>query len=98
MQLLYVILWIILIIIKIDIKLDLIKLDKDKEKLPFKDNEFDFYLQVMYLNILRILNYFINELERLKKKNYLELSLFKLEDNFCFENKRIMNGKLIMMI
>ena len=63
-----------------------VKLDKDKEKLPFKDNEFDFVFASHVLEHIKNVKLFISELERVAKKGYLELPT-KLEDNFCFENR-----------
>jgi len=63
-----------------------IKLDKNKEKLPFKDNEFDFVFSSHVVEHIKNVELFISELERVGKKGYLELPT-KLEDNFCFENR-----------
>ena len=72
---------------------DLSKFYKDKnfiklenKQLPFKDNEFDFVIASHVLEHVEDLKFFINELERVSKKGYIELPT-KLEDNLVFENK-----------
>ena len=73
---------------------DLSKFYKDKnfiklenKQLPFKDNEFDFVIASHVLEHVEDLKFFINELERVSKKGYIELPT-KLEDNLVFENKK----------
>ena len=72
---------------------DLSKFYKDKnfiklenKQLPFKDNEFDFVIASHVLEHVEDFKFFINELERVSKKGYIELPT-KLEDNLVFENK-----------
>ena len=72
---------------------DLSKFYKDKnfiklenKQLPFKDNEFDFVISSHVLEHVKDFKFFINELERVSKKGYIELPT-KLEDNLVFENK-----------
>ena len=72
---------------------DLSKFYKDKnfiklenKQLPFKDNEFDFVIASHVLEHVKDFKFFINELERVSKKGYIELPT-KLEDNLVFENK-----------
>ena len=73
---------------------DLSKFYKDKnfiklenKQLPFKDNEFDFVIASHVLEHVEDFKFFINELERVSKKGYIELPT-KLEDNLVFENKK----------
>ena len=73
---------------------DLSKLYKDKnfvklekKQLPFKDNEFDFVIASHVLEHVEDFKFFIEELERVSKKGYIELPT-KLEDNLVFENKK----------
>ena len=73
---------------------DLSKFYKDKnfiklenKQLPFKDNEFDFVIASHVLEHVKDFKFFINELERVSKKGYIELPT-KLEDNLVFENKK----------
>ena len=72
---------------------DLSKFYRDKnfiklenKQLPFKDDEFDFVIASHVLEHVEDLKFFINELERVSKKGYIELPT-KLEDNLVFENK-----------
>ncbi len=72
---------------------DLSKFYKDKnfiklenKQLPFKDNEFDFVIASHVLEHVEDFKFFINELERVSKKGYIEVPT-KLEDNLVFENK-----------
>ncbi len=55
--------------------------------LPFKDNQFDFVIASHVMEHVKDLKFFINELERVSKKGYIELPT-KLEDNLVFENKK----------
>ncbi len=73
---------------------DLFEFYKDKnfkklegEKLPFKDNQFDFVVASHVMEHVKDLRIFISELERVSKKGYIELPS-KLEDNLVFENKK----------
>ena len=59
----------------------------ESKNLPFKDNEFDFVIASHVLEHVKEANFFINELERVSKKGYIELPT-KLEDNLVFENKK----------
>ena len=63
-----------------------IQLDINKDRLPFKDKEFDFVFSSHVMEHIKNVEFFISELERIAKKGYLELPT-KLEDNFCFENR-----------
>ena len=67
---------------------------KDKEfvklnskTLPFRDKEFDFVIASHVLEHVEDVDTFINELERISTKGYIELPT-KLEDNLVFENKK----------
>ena len=55
--------------------------------LPFKDKEFDFVIASHVLEHVEDFKFFINELERVSNKGYIELPT-KLEDNLVFENKK----------
>ena len=57
-----------------------------EKKLPFKDNEFDFVVASHVIEHVDDVVFFINELQRVSKKGYIELPT-KLEDNLVFENK-----------
>ena len=59
----------------------------DSKKLPFEDNYFDFVIASHVLEHVEDYKFFINELERVSSKGYIELPT-KLEDNLVFENKR----------
>ena len=59
----------------------------EKKQLPFKDNEFDFVIASHVLEHVEDFKFFINELERVSNKGYIELPT-KLEDNLVFENKK----------
>ena len=59
----------------------------ENKSLPFKDNEFDFVIASHVLEHVEDFKFFINELERVSKKGYIELPT-KLEDNLVFENKK----------
>ena len=58
----------------------------DGNRLPFEDNHFDFVIASHVLEHVEDYKFFINELERVSNKGYIELPT-KLEDNFCFENR-----------
>jgi len=58
-----------------------------EKKLPFKDKEFDFVVASHVMEHVEDIDFFINELERVSKKGYIELPT-KLEDNLVFENKK----------
>ena len=58
-----------------------------EKKLPFKDKEFDFVVASHVMEHVEDVDFFINELERVSKKGYIELPT-KLEDNLVFENKK----------
>tara|TARA_B100001057_G_scaffold134856_1_gene134275 strand:- start:1512 stop:2141 length:630 start_codon:yes stop_codon:yes gene_type:complete len=73
---------------------DLSEFYKDKnfirlnsKNLPFKDREFDFVIASHVLEHVEDFKFFINELERVSNKGYIELPT-KLEDNLVFENKK----------
>ena len=59
----------------------------EKKQLPFQDNQFDFVIASHVLEHVEDFKFFINELERISKKGYIELPT-KLEDNLVFENKK----------
>ena len=59
----------------------------DGNKLPFEDNHFDFVIASHVLEHVEDYKFFINELERVSSKGYIELPT-KLEDNLVFENKK----------
>ena len=59
----------------------------ENKQLPFKDNEFDFVIASHVLEHVEDYKFFINELERVSKKGYIELPT-KFEDNLVFENKK----------
>ena len=58
-----------------------------EKKLPFKDKEFDFVVASHVMEHVEDIDFFIEELERVSKKGYIELPT-KLEDNLVFENKK----------
>jgi len=58
-----------------------------EQKLPFKDKEFDFVVASHVIEHVNDIDFFIKELERVSKKDYIELPT-KLEDNLVFENKK----------
>ncbi len=59
----------------------------DSNILPFKDNEFDFVIASHVLEHVKEVDLFINELERVSTRGYIEVPT-KLEDNLVFENKK----------
>ena len=59
----------------------------DGNRLPFEDNYFDFVIASHVLEHVEDYKFFINELERVSNKGYIELPT-KLEDNLVFENKK----------
>ncbi len=59
---------------------------KDKV-LPFKDKEFDFVIASHVIEHVEDFEFFINELERIAAKGYIELPT-RLADNLVFENKK----------
>ena len=59
----------------------------NSKNLPFKDKEFDFVIASHVLEHVEDFKFFINELERISDKGYIELPT-KLEDNLVFENKK----------
>ena len=72
---------------------DLSQIHKDKKfikinekKLPFKDKEFDFVIASHVIEHVEDFEFFINELERISSKGYIELPS-RLGDNLVFENK-----------
>ena len=58
----------------------------NEKKLPFKDKEFDFIIASHVIEHINDFEFFINELERISSKGYIELPS-RLEDNLVFENK-----------
>ena len=63
---------------------DFIKLNNSN--LPFKDKEFDFVIASHVIEHVEDFEFFINELERISSKGYIELPS-RLGDNLVFENK-----------
>ena len=59
----------------------------ESEILPFKNKEFDFVIASHVLEHVKEVDIFINELERVSSKGYIEVPT-KLEDNLVFENKK----------
>jgi len=57
------------------------------KKLPFKDKEFDFVIASHVIEHIEDFEFFINELERITTKGYIELPT-RLGDNLVFENKK----------
>ena len=58
----------------------------NEKKLPFKDKEFDFVIASHVIEHVEYFEFFINELERISSKGYIELPS-RLGDNLVFENK-----------
>ena len=58
----------------------------NEKKLPFKDKEFDFVIASHVIEHVKDFEFFINELERISSKGYIELPS-RLGDNLVFENK-----------
>ena len=58
----------------------------NEKKLPFKDKEFDFVIASHVIEHVEDFEFFINELERISPKGYIELPS-RLGDNLVFENK-----------
>ena len=58
----------------------------NEDKLPFKDNEFDFTIASHVIEHVENFEFFIKELERITSKGYIELPS-RLGDNLVFENK-----------
>ncbi len=59
----------------------------DSKILPFKDKEFDFVIASHVIEHVEDVDTFINELQRVASKGYIELPTI-LEDNLVFENKK----------
>ena len=59
----------------------------EKNILPFEDKEFDFVIASHVIEHVSDVDTFINELERISSKGYIELPTI-LEDNLVFENKK----------
>ena len=57
-----------------------------EKKLPFKNKEFDFVIASHVIEHVEDFQFFINELERVSSKGYIELPT-RLGDNLVFENK-----------
>ena len=55
--------------------------------LPFRDKEFDFIIASHVIEHVKDVEVFIQELQRVSSKGYIELPT-KLEDNLVFENKK----------
>ena len=58
----------------------------DEEKLPFKNNEFDFVIASHVIEHVKDFEFFLRELSRIASKGYIELPS-RLSDNLVFENK-----------
>ena len=58
----------------------------NEKELPFKDQEFDFVIASHVIEHVKDFEFFINELERISPKGYIELPS-RLGDNLVFENK-----------
>ena len=58
----------------------------DETKLPFKDKEFDFVIASHVIEHVNDFEFFIQELERISNKGYIELPS-RLGDNLVFENE-----------
>ena len=56
-----------------------------EEKLPFKDNEFDFVITSHVIEHVENFQFFVKEIERISKQGYIELPT-RLGDNLVFEN------------
>jgi len=56
------------------------------KKLPFNDREFDFIIASHVIEHVHDFEFFINELERISSRGYIELPT-RLGDNLVFENK-----------
>ena len=59
----------------------------DSKNLPFSDKEFDFVIASHVLEHVENPEFFINELQRISNKGYIEVPT-TLEDNLVFENKK----------
>ena len=59
----------------------------NNKKLPFKDKEFDFVIASHVIEHVEDFEFFIEELERIASKGYIELPS-RLGDNLVFENKK----------
>ena len=57
-----------------------------EKKLPFKDKEFDFVIASHVIEHVDDFEFFIQELERISSKGYIELPT-RLGDNLVFENR-----------
>ena len=55
--------------------------------LPFEDKQFDFVIASHVIEHVKDVQLFINELQRVSSKGYIELPTI-LEDNLVFENKK----------
>ena len=60
--------------------------------LPFKDNEFDFVFASHVIEHVEDVSYFINELQRISKKGYIELPSM-LEDNIILSENNVKDHK-----
>ena len=58
----------------------------NEKKLPFKNKEFDFVIASHVIEHIEDFEFFLNELERVSSKGYIELPT-KLGDNLVIENK-----------
>ncbi len=59
----------------------------ESQNLPFSDKEFDFVIASHVLEHVENPEFFINELQRISNKGYIEVPT-TLEDNLVFENKK----------
>ena len=59
----------------------------NSKTLPFQNNEFDFVIASHVIEHVEDVSFFIQELQRVATKGYIELPTI-LEDNLVFENKK----------
>ena len=64
----------------------------DTERLPFKDNEFDFVYASHVIEHVDNISFFIEELQRISKKGYIELPTI-LEDNIVLSDNSTKDHK-----
>ena len=64
----------------------------DSERLPFKDNEFDFVYASHVIEHVDDISFFIQELQRISKHGYIELPTI-LEDNIVLSDNSIKDHK-----
>ncbi len=59
----------------------------EDKKLPFEDNSFDFVIASHVIEHIDDFSFFLNEIQRVSKKGYIELPT-RLGDNLVFENQK----------